>query len=289
MDFLRKIRFWWRGFFRKRRFSMLNATDNSEEWHLHLSPASIIAGLVSFVLLLFILILSLVAYTPVLEFLPGYRTEADRSRENLVQNIIRLDSMERMMNQMMTYNQNIALNMEGKTPVMRTIASSDSSRLSKVLVMPSHEDSLLRAQMEGDGPYSLSASRNESRRALRESMELLAPVEGILTEKFDVADGRLGVGIVATADAPVSAIERGTVIQSLWSPESGYTIIIQHANNLLSIYRNLSQSLVTTGQAVRGGEQIGYNAEPVNGEVRLFGFELWNNGKPVNPESYIVF
>lgn len=289
MDFLRKIRFWWRGFFRKRRFSMLNATDNSEEWHLHLSPASIIAGLVSFVLLLFILILSLVAYTPVLEFLPGYRTEADRSRENLVQNIIRLDSMERMMNQMMTYNQDIALIMEGKTPVMRTIASSDSSRLSKVLVMPSHEDSLLRAQMEGDGPYSLSASRNESRRALRESMELLAPVEGILTEKFDVADGRLGVGIVATADAPVSAIERGTVIQSLWSPESGYTIIIQHANNLLSVYRNLSQSLVTTGQAVRGGEQIGYNAEPVNGEVRLFGFELWNNGKPVNPESYIVF
>lgn len=289
MDFLRKIRFWWRGFFRKRRFSMLNATDNSEEWHLHLSPASIIAGLVSFVLLLFILILSLVAYTPVLEFLPGYRTEADRSRESLVQNIIRLDSMERMMNQMMTYNQNIALIMEGKTPVMRAIASSDSSRLSKVLVMPSHEDSLLRAQMEGDGPYSLSAARNESRRALRESMELLAPVEGILTEKFDVADGRLGVGIVATADAPVSAIERGTVIQSLWSPESGYTIIIQHANNLLSIYRNLSQSLVTTGQAVRGGEQIGYNAEPVNGEVRLFGFELWNNGKPVNPESYIVF
>lgn len=289
MDFLRKIRFWWRGFFRKRRFSMLNATDNSEEWHLHLSPASIIAGLVSFVLLLFILILSLVAYTPVLEFLPGYRTEADRSRESLVQNIIRLDSMERMMNQMMTYNRNIALIMEGKTPVMRTVASSDSSRLSKVLVMPSHEDSLLRAQMEGDGPYSLSASRNESRRALRESMELLAPVEGILTEKFDVADGRLGVGIVATADAPVSAIERGTVIQSLWSPDSGYTIIIQHANNLLSVYRNLSQSLVTTGQAVRGGEQIGYNAEPVNGEVRLFGFELWNNGKPVNPESYIVF
>ena len=46
MDFLRKIRFWWRGFFRKRRFSMLNATDNSEEWHLHLSQASIIAGLV---------------------------------------------------------------------------------------------------------------------------------------------------------------------------------------------------------------------------------------------------
>ena len=112
MKFLKRIRAWWRGLFRKRRFSMLNATDNSEEWHIHLSPASVFAGLVAFVLLLFILTLSLVAYSPVLEFLPGYRTEADRSRESLLQNIIRLDSMERMMNDMMTYNRNIALTRE---------------------------------------------------------------------------------------------------------------------------------------------------------------------------------
>ena len=112
MRFFKSIRAWWRGLFRKRRFNMLNATDNSEEWHMHLSPASIFAAFLSFVLLLFILILSLVAYSPILELLPGYRTEADRSRESLVQNIIRLDSMERMMNDMMTYNRNIALTRE---------------------------------------------------------------------------------------------------------------------------------------------------------------------------------
>lgn len=77
------LKAWWRGLFRKRRFNMLNAMDNSEEWHIHLSPASIFAGAVAVVLTLFILILSLVAYSPILEFLPGYRTEADRSRENL--------------------------------------------------------------------------------------------------------------------------------------------------------------------------------------------------------------
>ena len=141
MDIQKKIGSWWRDFFRKRRFSMLNATDNSEEWHLHLSPASIFAALVAFVLLLFILILSLVAYSPVLEFLPGYRTEADRSRESLVQNIIRLDSMERMLNDMMTYNENISLILDGKTPVARSLPASDSTRASKLLVMPSHEDS----------------------------------------------------------------------------------------------------------------------------------------------------
>lgn len=289
MKFLKSIRAWWRGIFRKRRFNMLNATDQSEEWHIHLSPAGIIAGLVSFILLLFIIVLSLVAYTPVLEFLPGYRTEADRSRENLVQSIIRLDSMERMMNDMMTYNDNIALILEGRTPVARTIPSSDSTRTSKVLVMPSAEDSLLRAQMEGDGPYALTGRNASSRRSLRESMELVTPIEGIITERFDIREGRFGVRIAAAASDRVTAIDNGTVIQSLWTPETGNTVLIQHAGNLVSIYKNLSQSLVSTGQTIRSGELVGYNSEAVDGEVRLFEFELWNNGKPVDPEGYIVF
>ena len=200
------LKAWWRGLFRKRRFNMLNATDNSEEWHIHLSPASIFAGAVAVVLTLFILILSLVAYSPILEFLPGYRTEADRSRENLIQNIIRLDSMERMMNDMLTYNENIGLIMEGKTPVARTLPASDSLRTSnKVLVMPSPEDSILRAQMEGAGPYSLAGDEGSSRRKVRESIQLMTPIEGIITEGFDIAAGRFGVKIAAAAGDRVGA------------------------------------------------------------------------------------
>lgn len=268
---------------------MLNATDFSEEWHVHISPASIFAGLVAFLLTIFIITLSLVAYTPVLEFLPGYRTEADRSRESLIQNIIRLDSMERVVNDMMTYNENIALIMEGRTPVARVLAPADSSRISKVLVVPSHEDSLLRAQMEGNGAYAIAGQNAGSRRKVREAIELTAPVEGIVTEHFAVAQGCYGVKIAAAAADRVAAIDSGTVIQSLWTPETGYTIVIQHAGNLISIYKNLSQSLVSTGQTIRSGEQIGYNAEAENGEVKLFELELWSNGKPVDPERYIVF
>ena len=256
---------------------------------MHLSPASILAGLVAFMLMLFILTLSLVAYSPILEFLPGYRTEADRSRESLVQNIIRLDSMERMMNDMLTYNENIALIMEGRTPVARVLASSDSSRISKVLVMPSPEDSLLRAQMEGDGPYAIAGRSGGSRRSVREAIELAKPVEGIITDRFDIRNGNFGVRIAAAASDRITAIDNGTVVLSLWTPETGYMVELQHANNLLSVYKGLSQSLVTTGQTIRAGEMVGYNAEAEEGEVRLFEFELWNNGKPVDPEGYIVF
>ena len=289
MKFLKNIRAWQRNFFRKRRFNMLNATDNSEEWHMHLSPASIFAAFVSFALLLFILILTLVAYSPVLEFLPGYRTEADRSRESLVQNIIRLDSMERMMNDMLTYNQNIALIMEGKTPVARVLANSDSTRATKVLVMPSPEDSVLRAQMEGDGEYAVTGRSGGSRRSVREAIELATPVEGIITDRFDIRNGNFGIRIAAAASDRIVAVDNGTVVLSLWTPETGYMVELQHAGNLLSVYKGLSQSLVTKGQTIRAGELIGYNAEAEQGEVRLFEFELWNNGKPVNPEGYIVF
>ncbi len=284
------IRAQWRDLFRKRRFNMLNATDNSEEWHIHLSPASIFAGMVSFVLLVFILVLTLVAYSPVLEFLPGYRTEVGRSRESLVQNILRIDSLERMVDDMMTYNENIGLIMEGKTPVARTYTSSDSSRITKVLVMPSVEDSLLRLQMEGEGPYSLAHGGNVvSRRQIRESMELIAPVDGIITDRFNIKEGRYGVLVAAAAGTPVTAIDDGTVVISRWTPEAGYLIEIQHTNNLLSVYHNLSQSLVTKGHRIHAGELIGYSAEVENGKVAPFEFELWSNGKPVDPEGYIVF
>lgn len=290
MKLARIIRDKWRDLFRKRRFTMLNATDNSEEWHIHLSPASIFAGLVSFVLLVFILVLSLVAYSPVLEFLPGYRTEAGRSRENLVQNIIRIDSLERVLGDMMTYNENIGLIMEGKTPVARTYSSSDSTRMTKVLVMPSAEDSLLRLQMEGEGPYSLAHSGNiVSRRQVREAMELITPVDGIITDRFNIREGSFGVRIAAAAGSPVTAIDDGTVVINRWTPEAGHILEIQHTNNLLSIYRHLSQPLVTKGDRIRPGQLIGYSAEVENGKVAPFEFELWNNGKPVDPEGYIVF
>ena len=279
----------WRDLFRRRRITMLNATDNTEEWHMHLSPANFFAGAVAVVLLLFIVVLSLVAYTPVLEFLPGYRTAADRSRESVVQNILRLDSMERVMNDMMTYNENIALILEGKTPVARTITTSDSTRRSKVLVMPSPEDSVLRAQMESDGPYALSKSVTTSRRQVREALELATPIEGIITDRFDLKAGRFGVRIAAASADPVRVIDDGTAVLSLWTPDEGYVVGVLHANGLMSLYKHLSQSLVSTGQTIRAGEVAGYSAEGQDGKTELFEFELWNNGKPVDPEGYIVF
>lgn len=289
MNIFRSIARFWSNLFRKRRIAMMHASDRSEEWHTHLSPAGMVAASVSILLLLFIIILTLVAYTPVLELLPGYRTEANRSHESLVQNIIRLDSMERVMNDMITYNRNIAMIMAGKSPVARTVVHSDSTRTSRILVMPSAEDSLLRAQMEGEGPYALAGDGSSSRRAIREAIELVSPVEGLVTERFNIEEGRFGVRIATTSAARVTSIDDGTVIASQWTPESGHQLVVQHRKNLVAIYKNLSQPLVTTGQAVRSGEHIGDTAQSETTDNKTFELELWSNGKAVDPEGYIVF
>ena len=281
-SFFEKIVSRWNALFRKRRFVMQDATTQNEQWHIHLSPAAILTTSLSALLLLFVVVLMLVAYTPVMEFLPGFRTDADRQRESLTNSIMRLDSMERVMNDMMTYNENISMIMAGKTPVARTIVRSDSTRRKPVLVVPSVEDSLLRAQMEGDGIYSLN--REDAARTVREAVELI-------TRPFNLEEGHYGVAIAAASKERVTAIDNGTVIASLWTPEGGQQLIIQHRGNLTAIYRNLSQPNVETNQTVRAGEIVGYTADKQSeeDEAKEFELELWMNGKPVDPESYIVF
>lgn len=289
MQFFKKIAILWRQLFQKRRLSITRVDNPSDEWHMHLSPASLLAACFSFVLVMFLLVLTLVAYSPVLEMLPGFRSEANRSRESLMQNIIRLDSMERVMNQMMTYNENIAMIMAGKSPVVRTVETSDSTRQNTILVMPSEQDSVLRAQMEGEGPYNLQ--HDAARRAVREAIELLRPVEGIITERFSIEEGHFGIAIAAAAADRVTAIDNGTVIASIWSPESGQQLLIQHRERLIALYKNLSQPTVSVGQTVRAGELVGYTMqeESTKEEEKPFILELWNDGKPVDPEGYIVF
>lgn len=288
MKLFQTIARWWREALRKRRIVMQHASSGDEEWYMHLSPAGLFSAFWALVLLLFVVILILVAYTPVLEFLPGYRTDATRSRESLVANIMRLDSMERVMNDMLTYNENISLVLDGRSPVVRSRIESDSLKLDKRIVAPNAADSLLRSQMEGEGPYSLGGGA-ASRRSVREAIEMITPVEGIITRQFDAREQVLGVRVATEPAAEVAAVEGGTVIQSLWSPDAGHTILIQHNANLISLYRNLTRSNVTAGQRVKSGELIGVTGDNNREGLNPFEFELWSNGKAVDPEAYIIF
>ncbi|MBE6198536.1 MAG: M23 family metallopeptidase [Rikenellaceae bacterium] len=283
MKLFDKINSWASSFVRKRQISLF---DNDEEkWHLYISPATATAISVAVVTLILGVLLVLVAYTPMLDLMPGYRTHAGRSREMLIRSIVRIDSLERKMNDMLTYNENRILVVSGKTPAMQSV-KSDSLQRNKSFVAPSQADSLLRQKIEHNENYRLNEAKPSA--AAQSSLNTVTPMYGIISERFN-SKGLLGVRLNGAKDAQVSAIADGVVVLSEWTPDAGYYVIIQHKNNFISIYRNLSGVLLSKGAQVKGAQSIGYAGSSDDSELSMLEFELWREGKAVNPELYIIF
>lgn len=119
---------------------------------------------------------------------------------------------------------------------------------------------------------------------------MVVPIEGIITSHFNLRNGNYGIRMATASMAQITAITDGTVITSVWTPDNSNIIEIQHLNGLISVYKNLSQTLVQKGQFVKGGDVIGYSSESSTTEDgNKFEFELWSGGKAVDPEGYIVF
>lgn len=258
---------------------------------MYISPLNLLAGFLALVLILFIVITITVAYTPVLDLIPGY--PGNKSRTMLIENIIRLDSLEQEVRNMQIYSDNIALIMAGKNPVTRNnVQNSDSlSKKNAATAATIVEDSLLRRQMETPGGiYSLN-DPDVTRKNLRSAMELYTPVKGVVTEKFSPIDNRYGTTLATAGNQQVMAVMDGTVVSSSWTPEDGFVLFIQHGGNMLSVYRHNTSVLKKAGERVSSGEIVGYTGgeKSAGGGQNLFEFELWHNGTPIDPEGYIVF
>ena len=280
MKFVERLNSWFAEARRKRRVAIY---DNDDElWRADLSPLKATAIGVAVVTIVFVVLLLLVAYTPLLDLMPGYRTNAGRSREILVRSLVRIDSLERKVNDLITYNENRILVVRGKTPAMQSV-QNDTLDSAKEFVAPSKADSLLRHKMENDENYRLNSSK-----LAQDAFGAVPPMSGIISEKFNSKD-LLGVRINGAKDAQVSAIADGVVLLNEWSPEKGHCVVIQHNNNFVSLYRGLSSVLVSKGVQIKGSQAIGVAGSDKEGANTVLEFELWRDGKAVNPELYIIF
>jgi hypothetical protein len=281
----------WRDLGKKQKLAVVDSDDGTERWYMYISPARILVGLAVLVIAMFAAVILIVVYTPVMDTLPGY--PGSRSREVLIAGIQRLDSLEREMANLTVYSDNIDMIMEGRTPVVRDVSRiGDSIEIQeKVRVVPSAADSALRARMEGTGQFGLAGSVAATR-ALVERFDLVRPAQGLLSSSFDPVHGRFGVEISTTVNHPVMAVRDGSIILSVWSPDEGNIVQIQHSDNLVSVYKHISGLKGNVGSRVDKGEVIGIagaSGDDISGRSGPLQFELWYNGTPVNPENYIVF
>jgi len=274
----------------KYRFSVTNDTTFEEVWRIRLTQYN---GFLLIAFLVFFIIgatTSLIAFTNLREFIPGYPDVT--MRRNILVSAIRLDSLEKELALRYQYIENLRAIIAGDKP-LGALTLRDSSRdYNSITFRTSPEDSALRTQVETADKYSLTLGpvTPESVASLA-GLHFFPPVKGIVSGKFDPRSKHFGTDIVTKPKSPVNAALNGTVIFTGWTRETGYVIEVQHSNNIVSVYKHNVSLLKETGDLVRTGEAIAIVGD--SGEIYTSGphlhFEIWYKGSPLDPERHIIF
>ncbi len=86
---------------------------------------------------------------------------------------------------------------------------------------------------------------------------------------------------------PIVAADGGTVISTSWWDGGGNVTVIQHANNIATVYMHQASFAVSTGAVVTRGQVIGYVGMTGATTGPHLHFEVRVNGNPVDPMGYL--
>ena len=114
------------------------------------------------------------------------------------------------------------------------------------------------------------------------------PVTGALSDDLNLGIGHLGVDLAAAEGSPIQAVDDGTVLFSTYTVETGYTLVLQHRGERVSIYKHCASLLKNQGDLVAGGEAVGLvgNTGEWTSGPHLH-FEWWVQGRAVDPRPWL--
>ena len=231
--------------------------------------------------------ISIVFFTELRELVPGY------SSSDLLNRAIYLtqktDSLERQIELNNKFYKSIEDVLSGKTDefIERDNIPTDSSLNDKSLfsISPNSEDSILRNYVDSQDKFNLT--KNE---LVIENKMFFSPIKGDITQAFNFEENHFAIDIAADIGTPVKSILDGKILFSEWSVDTGHVIIVDHGDNIVSVYKHNSKSLKEQNDFVQAGEVIAYsgNQGSLSSGPHLH-FELWKNGTPIDPEPLLNF
>lgn len=127
------------------------------------------------------------------------------------------------------------------------------------------------------------------REGVQASFPLLTPVNGVVTQGFDLNQKHYGIDFAAKEGTSVHAAAQGYVVFGGWTYEYGYTLILSHAGGYVTAYKHNSTLLKGTGSFVRRGELIslvGSTGKTSKGPH--LHFEVLKDGFPVDPQLFLL-
>jgi murein DD-endopeptidase MepM/ murein hydrolase activator NlpD len=276
------------------RLVFFNDKTFEEVWHLRFTLRNVLSITGTIFILLVGGSMALLMFTPLRELVPGY--PSDGMRNQITSNALRLDSLEQEIHLRDKYINAVNAIVAGREPEL-TEANTEGSTASyeNITFTRSPQDSLLRRQVEEEEQFNFilrspSVTASSSDETYISKIHFFKPVEGVVSSKFNLNGNHFGIDIVAAPNEVVKSILNGTVIFSSWTPETGYVIQVQHAASIVSVYKHNASLLKKQGDKLKVGDAIaiiGNSGELTTGPH--LHFEMWQNGKPLNPEDYIVF
>jgi murein DD-endopeptidase MepM/ murein hydrolase activator NlpD len=281
-------RSFWEKFRHKYRLSIYRDETFEEVLNIRLTKLNVVALTGIGVTIFLIIVISIIAYTPVRELIPGYPDET--TVRNIYMNNFRLDSLEDEIAKRDAYFENLRRIISGEGPTSSDQVAETQIPSAPVNYSKTNDDSALRSMVEPRDQFGLSITDNHRTRPALFNVLFFPPVKGIVTGTFNSATNHYGTDIVAGTNEAVKATLPGTVIMAGWTLETGNVIEIQHADNIVSVYKHNAELLKHMGDRVKAGEPIaiiGNSGELTTGPH--LHFELWYNGAPLNPQDYISF
>lgn len=271
----------------KYRLVILNESTFEEKISFKLNRLNVFVTGTLFIIVLIGLTTLLIAFTPLREYIPGY--SSTRLKRQATELTYRTDSLVTVLNYTNRYLDNVRLVLRGEVENNETNRDSLFERYkldpSKVNLDPIEQDLRLREEVALEDKYNLFERNLEDF-----GNALFPPVTGTISQGFDAEKKHFAIDVVAAQGSPVKAVADGTVIFSEWTAETGYVIILEHRDNIISVYKHNGSLSKSQGDLVRSGEviaSVGNTGELTTGPH--LHFELWLDGKPKDPADFIDF
>ena len=271
----------------KYRLVVLNEDTFEERFAVKLTRLNVFFLSSLAAIILVILTTLLIVFTPLREYIPGYSSTALQKQALDLDS--KTDSLLKSINMNDAYINSLKSVLRGE--VSAVVINKDSifkaaqADTDVLELNPSKADSLLREKVRNEDKYNLFESATSVK-----DFVFFPPVNGSISSGFEPNEKHFAVDIVVPTNTPVKATSDGRVLFASWTSDAGYVIIIDHGDELVSVYKHNSSLTKSQGDFVRSREVIAISG--ASGELSTgphLHFELWSNGTPLNPTNFIDF
>ena len=271
----------------KYRLVILNEDTFEERFAIKLTRLNVfvLTSISAICLVLFTILL--IAYTPLREYIPGYSSAKLKKAASSLN--YKTDSLVEELKLNKQYYMSIRKVLTGDVATVDfnrdSIIAAAQNDIDILQVSTNKEDSLLRLKVAKEDKYNLFEDVGD-----RSNYILFPPVNGTISEGYNIEEKHFAVDLVVATNTPVKATADGTVIFAEWTVETGYVVIIEHNQELISVYKHNSAITKSQGDLVKAGEVIAMSGN--SGELTTgphLHFELWSKGYSVNPTNFIDF